>query len=252
VQTYAFARVSGAGPIGDLGQEPILGSGTVPIFDAFQRVLFRSEGDVPDGTYSYRALAEEDRRDLGGIKVGKGSAITLTPGNRRFPDPRPIWGPEAVAEISQGMDASSKRGSAAVRPKPKRSSPTPTRPTGLSPSLVRGAEGGLSTLEDEAIVEEAGDREDAKNAVGRAVDDKTTALLSLSPMRQNDHRDPGRVDEVAGFEIDQGQLAIRAGDRILELSGHCQIQLALDADLAVGAVLALGLTNPEPGRRLLR
>ena len=79
MQTYSFARVSGAGPIGDLGREPALGSGTVSIFDALQRVLFRSEGDVADGTYSYRAIDGDPA--LGEIKVGNGSGITVTPVN---------------------------------------------------------------------------------------------------------------------------------------------------------------------------
>ena len=87
MQTYAFARISGAGPIGDLGEEPAPGSGTVSIFDALQRVLFRSEGDVVDGTYSYRATDGQHASDRGEIRVGNGSGITVTPARGAISDP---------------------------------------------------------------------------------------------------------------------------------------------------------------------
>lgn len=51
-------------------------------------------------------------------------------------------------------------------------------------------------------------------------------------MSVHDHRDPGRVDELAGFEIDEDALAISCSIYcLLQLGGDSQVELPFDTDL---------------------
>lgn len=91
---------------------------------------------------------------------------------------------------------------------------------------------------------QAGDFEQAKDLAARAVSQHLGIAGAMSP---EDQEEPGRVDELAGPQVDQDPVAPAGVDRLLQLVGHRQVELSFDRDLQT-AVRELGLGELEASR----
>jgi len=121
--------------------------------------------------------------------------------------------------------------------------------TGIASGHLQGFVGGL---EDQAVVDQAGYRENAVNLARGPVDGDPFALGRHLVIDMDDDRDCGRVDELTALKPDQDLVVLGRGsfERVFQLVGDRQVDLALHLDLVAarldGSLSQLEGSHLEP------
>ncbi|HEV2789919.1 MAG TPA: hypothetical protein VGV69_01300 [Solirubrobacterales bacterium] len=104
----------------------------------------------------------------------------------------------------------------------------------------------VAAVDDDALLDQAGYREDPAYLRGGMADDQVPTFTRRHSVGQDDHRNPGRIDEIAFLKADQDIDALPGSgvESLLKPVGDGEVELPLEANLAAFRV-QVALADPK-------